>query len=756
LFHHLNPAGGNSMKHCTSVLAVIVSLSICGSLWAQIELPKPKPGAVPLPVPGTIPGTIPAAPSSMAVNVYRANYRSVVKIFNAQGSGTGFIIDKSGWILTNAHVISLPPRFQVEVEHVIDGKNVILKYHGVISAGVKLHKKYDLAMVKIDPEEHGLPLHPVTMRDTAVTVGETCFAIGHPLGNRKAITNGIVSAIDSVSGKHLPHLQSTVTVQGGNSGGPLLDAQGRVIAVIAFFTQDDRGGKFLAGCVPRQIFTKEALKNDMVSWRNRAANPALAEIYLERAEAYDKAAQNWLFTYPNDARAKQVAKMYQQVALTYYQRAISADPKNPLVYRNVGWIYLTGKQPALAEQILVQGIVLDPAKAEGLYGLLAWSLGQQKKYDDAKAASLEGMIRFPESAVAWSGMGYWAYSSKNYDEADYYAKVAGKLQAKNPEEHKTFAKLLQSLSNQSKIKYDATGEPEQDNIYVEGKMKQEVAELQQMKKVASTAKGKYAHEGFSDYMLKLFPPPRPRSNAHAYLATSGKFLAVGTDKGLLSGAKPGVNPKAVLTAHLVQKPSTGQLSVRSNGAFSYIPEPKFVGKITFTYKVKEGKVDSVPKVVTINIFPKIDPPAAQPDSYASIAGRSLSIKAEKGVLSNDKTGTLKEKPMSVQLVTGPKTGQLKFKEDGSFVYMPRSNFSGNITFTYRVIQGQVQSDPATVTVFVASRASQEIKDAISVAKLLARSGQKPKAIQKLRQIISRYPKDAAADEARGMIKQWGG
>src|SRR5262245_37514712 len=147
--------------------------------------------------------------------------KSVALIGHRGGNGAGVIWRSDGQLVTNSHVAS-GDRADVVLA---DGR----KYEGVVKAR---HRSRDLAIVKIDADE--LPAIEVGDSST-VRPGQLAFAIGHPFGLRNAVTAGIIVAAGQAITDEGPqtgdHLQADVALGPGNSGGPLVDAWGRVIGI---------------------------------------------------------------------------------------------------------------------------------------------------------------------------------------------------------------------------------------------------------------------------------------------------------------------------------------------------------------------------------------------------------------------------------------------------------------------------------------------------------------------------------------------
>jgi serine protease Do len=151
-----------------------------------------------------------------------------------RGTGTGFIIDREGYIVTNEHVIKEADRIRVKLA---DGR----EYRASVK-GVDLGT--DLALLKIEAE--GLTSLPLG-DSKAVQVGDPVIAIGNPLEYEYSVTAGIVSAKDRKIYPEKPYLdfiQTDAAINRGNSGGPLLNQRGEVIAVNTVIRVDGRGISF--------------------------------------------------------------------------------------------------------------------------------------------------------------------------------------------------------------------------------------------------------------------------------------------------------------------------------------------------------------------------------------------------------------------------------------------------------------------------------------------------------------------------------
>jgi S1-C subfamily serine protease len=142
-------------------------------------------------------------------------------------TGSGFVVDKAGTIVTNAHVVEGADRVQVRFEE--NGEFVDAEVKGVDTST-------DIAVLKIDPSDVD-ELTPVPLGDSSkLEVGDSVIAIGNPFGYSRTVTTGIVSGlqreIQAPNGFTIPDvIQTDASINPGNSGGPLLDANGRVIGI---------------------------------------------------------------------------------------------------------------------------------------------------------------------------------------------------------------------------------------------------------------------------------------------------------------------------------------------------------------------------------------------------------------------------------------------------------------------------------------------------------------------------------------------
>jgi len=152
------------------------------------------------------------------------------------GQGSGFIIDHSGVILTNAHVVDNANKVTVTLK---DGRIFKGEVKGV-------DEITDLAVVKINAQGSELPIAPLG-DSSMVQVGDWAIAVGNPVGLDNTVTLGIISTLGrsaakaGIPDKRVEFIQTDAAINPGNSGGPLLNAQGEVIGINTAIRADAMG-----------------------------------------------------------------------------------------------------------------------------------------------------------------------------------------------------------------------------------------------------------------------------------------------------------------------------------------------------------------------------------------------------------------------------------------------------------------------------------------------------------------------------------
>jgi 2-alkenal reductase len=206
------------------------------------------------------PAAAPANQAFSASRVYAERSPGVVTVFSFLGGtgqqGSGFLVSRDGTILTNAHVITNAGETTGAV-HAASTVYVEFPDHDRVPASVVGWDVFDdVGVLRIDPHVHAVQPLPLG-RSAAVVVGEPVAAIGSPLGNADSLAVGVVSAVGrSIAALTEPSFQLTDAIQTdapiahGSSGGPLLDAAGRVIGINAQIRSDAGGPTGIGFAVP--------------------------------------------------------------------------------------------------------------------------------------------------------------------------------------------------------------------------------------------------------------------------------------------------------------------------------------------------------------------------------------------------------------------------------------------------------------------------------------------------------------------------
>ncbi len=210
---------------------------------------------------------LPDAFSAELTTLFTTVQPSVVQVHTeGRGAGTGIIWNADGRIITNNHVVA-KDNARVQV-FLADGRTLDAKV---------LHRnpRLDLALLKTTGEN----LKPLSAGDSSkLRVGEWVFAVGHPWGQRWVVTAGIVSTqrtakiADDVTTQYI---QSDVLLAPGNSGGPLLDTDGKVVGINAMIFGGD-----LAVAIPSNVVT-----NWLASLTKRTVKLGIAVQTVELSDA---------------------------------------------------------------------------------------------------------------------------------------------------------------------------------------------------------------------------------------------------------------------------------------------------------------------------------------------------------------------------------------------------------------------------------------------------------------------------------------
>lgn len=233
------PAGpqserGGSAGRRALVVAVVVALLAAGGGFvagrltddqkpSQVLGTAPPAGVTPTTTAQTQPPPLKGNEAEPAEAVARVLRPAVVQLRTSDGLGSGVIYDKSGLILTAAHVVGSAKSVRVQ------------QADGTVSRGevVGADGRLDVAVVRMPQGAH---VTTATLgRSANVAVGQTAIAVGSPFGLNQSVTEGIISAVDrsvpTTGSNEVPMLQTDAPINPGNSGGALADRRGSVIGI---------------------------------------------------------------------------------------------------------------------------------------------------------------------------------------------------------------------------------------------------------------------------------------------------------------------------------------------------------------------------------------------------------------------------------------------------------------------------------------------------------------------------------------------
>jgi putative serine protease PepD len=185
-----------------------------------------------------------------AGDIYKRASSAVVEIQAGNATGTGFVIDADGHVITNEHVVAGEQTVQIRFADESEEQGRV----------VGTDPSTDIALIEVDLAGHGV--RPVQLGSSAgVEVGDPVYAIGNPFGLERTLTAGIVSAVnrDITAPNNFTIndvIQTDAPVNPGNSGGPLLDAAGNVIGVVSQIQSENGGNIGIGYAVPSDTVRK--------------------------------------------------------------------------------------------------------------------------------------------------------------------------------------------------------------------------------------------------------------------------------------------------------------------------------------------------------------------------------------------------------------------------------------------------------------------------------------------------------------------
>ena len=217
----------------------------------------------------------PFGPEDPFKDFFEKFFGDMPKEFKSRSLGSGFIIDKEGFIITNNHVVEGADKIKVKL---MDGREFKATIKG-------RDPMTDLALIKIDSTNHDLPVLPLG-DSNVMQVGDWVLAVGNPFGLSHTVTQGIISAKGRVigAGPYDDFLQTDASINPGNSGGPLVNLNGEVVGINSAIVASGQGIGFAIpsnmakGIIP-QLKEKGSVVRGMLGVQIQMVTPELAKSF---------------------------------------------------------------------------------------------------------------------------------------------------------------------------------------------------------------------------------------------------------------------------------------------------------------------------------------------------------------------------------------------------------------------------------------------------------------------------------------------
>ncbi|MCX5705006.1 MAG: tetratricopeptide repeat protein [Candidatus Omnitrophica bacterium] len=296
--------------------------------------------------------------------------------------GSGFIIDASGVIVTNYHVISAAQEIKVKLKDGTVYAVTDVIYHDV---------SRDFCLLKIDAQN----LPQVSLGDSnALQVGEKVYCVGNPLGLEYSFSDGMISGIRDENG--LKWIQFTAPVSPGNSGGPILDSRGEVMGIATSVRQDGQNINFALAINEIKPFITTGTKISLKEFVQNAARGA-DYYFTQGSNAYlqgdlDKAISYFtqgLEINPANANAYVsrgylygLIKKYDQ-EISDFNKALQIDSGLARGYVMRGARYFLLKENDLAINDFTRALEIDPSLKERVYTARAFAYAAKKDFQHA-------------------------------------------------------------------------------------------------------------------------------------------------------------------------------------------------------------------------------------------------------------------------------------------------------------------------------------------------------------------------------------
>lgn len=377
--------------------------------------------------------------------------------YKKRSQGSGFLVSPDGMIVTNYHVIHLGLRGFARF-----GDNKALPVTAILAQD----KEKDLAVIKVHAQN--MPYVELLPEGEKPAVGERAFAIGTPSGFTNTLSEGLVSGLREQDDRSV--VQTTAPIGSGSSGGPLLDARGRVLGVNTYVRVEQVQGRVVENLnfavaseeIHAILEKARAAKNSRVTHQGQ---PLDEQAGADLSRAYEKLGEGELLDaagvvkdlaarFPDNTQvcllqARINMRMnFMDDALKAFQAAIGLDPNEAEAHLGIGLVHTRNKKWKLAADALRKAVDLVPEDpvAQRALGAALLELDQS---DDALKALKESVRLDDEDDKAWMRLGE-AYLAEELfgPAADAFEKAIGL----NRQNARAFANLALALFRNGRAK----------------------------------------------------------------------------------------------------------------------------------------------------------------------------------------------------------------------------------------------------------------------------------------------------------------
>lgn len=341
------------------------------------------------------------------VRVFRQVSPSVVELSSVSGHGTGILLNGSGLVLTNAHVVVSPVPFRGRLEVERNGKWETAEFPNV--QVIAMHPEKDMALVQLNlSTQPGVKVSPARILDTKASPGQSVYAIGNPgaggMNLTKTITSGLLSGVDREIDK-VHYYQISAPINPGNSGGPLTDRDGNVLGMVTLKFQGSENVGFAIPLHDLDLSEFGPPNRRPVDEKRAAQLMNLSSDLLKKFGEFEKRKQ---LDQPQ-------AKMIQFLLVQTYHEAMLNNPSDPKTYYMLGVMLLSAESHEQAEAFLLQALETDAWSGAGApYRWMGVAQIRMKQPADAETVWLEGVAKHPmDAAQVWEDLAiHYRYRSE--------------------------------------------------------------------------------------------------------------------------------------------------------------------------------------------------------------------------------------------------------------------------------------------------------------------------------------------------------